>query len=78
MVFHKLNPIVFGLAFSLGMLLTYISVPAPEVIVRFPSPENSGKIIYKHDTNDTCYKYRAKKVDCANYKGRVKEQPVEL
>jgi hypothetical protein len=58
------EPSYFFVAFFIGMFLVYISVPTPEVIIRYPTPHNSGKMTYK-DTADMCYVYDAKEVECS-------------
>ena len=37
--------------------------PIPEVIMRYPTPANAGKQVYK-DRSDTCYVYDSKEVSC--------------
>ena len=53
----------FFLAFFIGMFAVYITVPMPDIIFKYPTPQNSGKIIYK-DNADMCYVYDAKEVSC--------------
>jgi hypothetical protein len=45
------------------MFIVYITIPLPEIIIRYPTPYNSGKIIYK-DNADMCYVYDAKEITC--------------
>lgn len=58
-----LLPIYFFLSFFFGILMVYLSTPKPKVIIKFPTPQNAGKIIYK-DNSGVCYKYIAKEVKC--------------
>ena len=53
----------FFIAFFIGMFIVYITVPLPEIIIRYPTPHNAGKIIYK-DSADICYVYDAREVTC--------------
>jgi hypothetical protein len=53
----------FFVAFCLGMFMVYITMPLPEIIIRYPTPYNAGTIIYK-DSADICYVYDARKVNC--------------
>jgi hypothetical protein len=71
----KLHPLYFLLSFAVGMLYCYLTNPKPEVIVKFPSPFNAGKVVYKDD--DTCYKYKADKVECPIDKSKIKPQPLQ-
>ena len=55
----------FIISFFVGMFFVYITMPIPDVIFKYPTPINSGKIIYK-DNSDTCYVYDAEEVSCQN------------
>jgi hypothetical protein len=61
----KFNFIVFFLAFAIGMFFVYISTPKQKVIIKYPTPYNSNKIIYKNE-NDICYKYDVEEVKCGD------------
>lgn len=50
-------------SFFIGLFFVYIFAPEPEIIYRYPTPDNSGKVIYK-DSNDICYTYKAEQVKC--------------
>lgn len=71
----KLNFFVFIVAFAIGLFYCYVSTPPPEVIVKFPSPYNAGKIVYK-DNAETCYTYKADKVECPLNRDLIKPQPI--
>jgi hypothetical protein len=53
----------FFVAFSVGILYVYLVHPKPPVVIKFPTPLNAGKVIYK-DTSGTCYVYNAKPTKC--------------
>ena len=36
----------FIIAFGIGMFLAYVSIPMPEIIYKYPTPENSPTTIY--------------------------------
>jgi hypothetical protein len=72
----SLDPWYFLIAFCIGMFVAYISTPSPEVIIKFPTPDNAGKIIYK-DSANVCYKYKASKVSCPKDKSKIKEIPLQ-
>jgi len=65
------DPLSFLIAFSIGLFYTYLFTPTPEIIIKYPTPENSGKIIYK-DRADVCYKYMAEEVACPADKSNIK------
>ncbi len=71
----RINSFYFFVSFAIGLLFVYVSAPAPEVVVKFPSPYNAGKVTYK-DKSDTCYKYKADKVLCPIDKSIIKPQPL--
>jgi len=60
------NPVVFIIAFSIGMLIVYITQPNKKIIIKYPSPNNINNLIYKFYNKDGCYKYDAEIVDCPN------------
>lgn len=68
----RLNMSALVVSFAIGILYTYLVTPAPKVIVKFPSPFNAGKVMYR-DSSDTCYMFRSDAVECA---GAVLPQPL--
>jgi hypothetical protein len=75
MIFDKIQPLYFIIAFAIGLLYCYISKPKPKVVLKFPSPVNAGKITYK-DNDGTCYKYKADQESCPIDKSLIKSQPL--
>lgn len=71
----SINLLYFAIAFAVGMFAVYVSNPPPSVVVKFPSPYNAGKVLYK-DKNDACYRYKASKVACPSKKDEIKQQPL--
>lgn len=74
-MFKVLRPLYFFIAFAVGLFFVYVFTPPPHVVVKFPSPYNSGKIVYK-DNNDSCYKYEAENVACPEDKSTIRPQPL--
>ena len=75
--FDKLNPLAFMLSFGFGLLICYISMPEPTIIIKHPTIQNAGNIIYqgyendditldKNTTSSNCFKYIAKEVKCSS------------
>ena len=56
--------IIFLVCFSLGMLYVYMITPHRRAIVKYPTPFNAGKIVYKDEQDGTCYRYKAQQTDC--------------
>jgi hypothetical protein len=72
----NIKPLYFFASFALGILLVYMMTPPPEIVVKWPSPYNAGKVTYK-DKSNTCYKYKAENVPCENKDGvSVAPQPI--
>jgi hypothetical protein len=63
------------LSFSIGLFICYITNPQPEIILKFPSPTNAGKVVYK-DKAGECYSYKAEMVKCPEQKKDIKPQPI--
>lgn len=66
-----IDPFYFFIALFIGLFFAYISTPIPDIVIKYPTPENAGKIIYR-DSGDVCYKYRAEEVECPSDKSKVK------
>ena len=76
MIFDKIDPFVFFVSFGLGLMYCYITNPSPKVVLKFPSPYNTEKVIYHETGGDGCYKYKADKVGCPTDKSLIKPQPI--
>ena len=63
MIFKYISPIAFILSLFVGLFFVYISHPAPEVIMVYPTPDNTDKMLFK-DKAGTCYKFSEKQVNC--------------
>jgi len=65
-ILEFVDPLAFFISLCVGIFVVYISVPEPKIIIKYPTPDNIHKNIYKDDSG-TCYKYNKKEVDCKNY-----------
>ena len=59
----KFNYITFILAFTLGIIYVLISVPKTRKIIKYPTPYNCNKIIYRGLSGE-CYKFKVEEVSC--------------
>jgi len=75
-IFQYIDPKYFFIALVFSLICTYLLTPIPTIIIKYPTPENAGKIIYK-DKADICYKYKAEEVSCPEDKSIVKEMPLQ-
>lgn len=66
-----IDPLYFLVALCLGLLYTYLTAPQPQIVIKYPTPFNAGKITYM-DQNDVCYKYQMKKVECPTDRSKIK------
>lgn len=75
-ILDYVNPLIFIIAFCVGIFLTYISTPPPNVVLKYPTPLNAGKVVYR-DSADMCYKYNAKQVQCPADKSKITETKIQ-
>ena len=75
MILDKIHPFYFFLALAVGLMYCYVTNPKPELVVKFPSPFNAGKVTY-HDKSNACYKYKSDKITCPTDKSLIKDQPI--
>ena len=66
-----IEPWAFLIALSIGLLYTYLTTPYPQIVYKYPTPYNAGKITYVDDAN-VCYKYKVQKVDCPSDSSKIK------
>ena len=71
-----IDPMAFFIAFFVGMFFTYIYQPNKKIIIKWPTPENVGTIIYK-DYADNCYKYKSNEIPCPDDKTQIKTHNLE-
>jgi hypothetical protein len=75
MLKNFINPMVFIIAFIIGVGCVYILQPESIKVMRFPNPENAGKFTYQ-DENTNCYKYKATEVKCPSDPNLILEHPL--
>jgi hypothetical protein len=69
----KLIPLLVGLV--IGVVAILMIKPEKEVVYKYPTPQNAGKVVYK-DKNGVCYKYSSKEVNCDSNESRLKDFPL--
>jgi hypothetical protein len=57
----KVLPIYFILAIFTTMLVLYIIQPEPEILIKYPSPQQSMSDVYVDD-DGVCYRYKRQEV----------------
>lgn len=67
-LFDKIRPLWFFVAFAVGLCACYVLTPKPVIVTRFPSPINAGTIVYNGKTAEgsppSCFTYAAERVEC--------------
>ena len=71
-----INTPIFIISLAIGLFLTYISSPPPDVIVVYPTPDNVDQLLYK-DRNNTCYRYTANPIECPKNSSEIHEMPAQ-
>lgn len=64
---------VFLGAFCIGLIIVALNEPRPEVIVRWPTPKNTGLVTYL-DRASNCYNYSHQEVTCDHGSDRIPVQ----
>jgi hypothetical protein len=73
---NYIDPLSFFIALAIGLFLSYIYATPKKVVIKWPTPENAGKVIYK-DYADSCYKYKATEIDCPDNKDEIKNISIQ-
>ena len=76
-LFRKLNYPLMYLSFAVGVLYVYFSEPDMKTLVKYPTPDNAGKITYM-DTARTCYQYITKERPCPKNPDEISAYPVQI
>jgi hypothetical protein len=71
-----IDPLAFFIALFIGLFFTYIYSPQKKIIIKWPTPENAGKLVYK-DYSELCYKYNAKEIACPDDKSLIKNNSIQ-
>ena len=71
-----IDPLIFLVSLCIGPFYTYITAPKPDVVIKYPTPFNAGKITYIDDAG-VCYKYAVKKSSCPADKSQIKKVPIQ-
>lgn len=73
---NKIQPFVFLLSLFVGLFFCYIFTPTPDIIVKYPTPENANKLIFEDDSSN-CYKFITKEIDCPIDKKLINKIPIQ-
>lgn len=62
----------FLIAFAVGMVYVYIKNPDERTIIKYPTPYNVNRLVYRGEAGD-CYKFKTEEVACSD---EYYEQPI--
>jgi hypothetical protein len=71
-----IKPVPFIIAFSIGIVFVYLFTGRPEVIIKYPTPENSNELVFKDDVHN-CYKFHTQEVPCPKNPLAVNVIPIQ-
>uniref|UniRef100_A0A6C0LXG2 Uncharacterized protein n=1 Tax=viral metagenome TaxID=1070528 RepID=A0A6C0LXG2_9ZZZZ len=72
---NKIIPLYFLISLCIGLFLAYTLTPSPDVIIKYPTPEDR-ETIYMDDV-DNCFKFLSEEISCPKNKSEVKEIPIQ-
>ena len=76
MVFQYIDTFYFLVSFGIGVFLSYLWAPEPQIVIQYPTPENAGKITYQDDAG-VCYRYKAVETSCPADKEKIKNLNIQ-
>ena len=74
-ILDNIDPWWFFISLFVGLFIVYSTTPNPDIIVKYPTPENADTSIFRDD-GDNCYKFTTTEVSCDSVKD-VNEIPIQ-
>ena len=68
---------VFILSLCVGVFFVYLTIPNPDVILVYPNPDNTEKLLFKDDAG-VCHKFIPREVKCPADLSKIRKYPVSL
>jgi hypothetical protein len=68
--FSRTDIIVFFVSFCIGIIFVCLTESRPDIIIRWPTPENAGLIKYIDKANN-CYVYETEEVPCDEHSKQI-------
>ena len=75
LIIDNIDPKWFFISLFIGLFLVYCTTPNPDIIVKYPTPENANDTIFEDDINN-CYKFTTEEVNCKLSK-EINEIPIQ-
>ena len=74
-ILHYIDTFWFLIALCIGLFVVYSTTPSPDIIVKYPTPQNSHRLVFKDDV-DNCYKFKTTEISCPQT-GTIHEIPIQ-
>lgn len=71
-----INVPVFIVSLCIGIFLSYISLPRPQVVFVYPTPENANQIQYRDEVG-ACFRFSSHPVKCPSDTKQIREYPIQ-
>ena len=71
-----IQPYVFLLSLSIGLLYVYLTADTPQIIYKHPTPYNVDDITYRDSANQ-CYKYKVTTMSCPKDTSKIQTYSFE-
>ena len=68
---------VFLLSLCFGIFFIYVTLPNRQVILVYPNPDNSNKLLFKDDAG-ICHRFVPREVKCPKDSSKIRKYPVSL
>jgi hypothetical protein len=75
-MFKHFELLYFIIGLLIGAIILYTYTPDKKEVVKYPLPDNVAKLVYK-DQNGTCYKFKAKEVNCEQFADKITSYPIQ-
>jgi len=75
-IFDNIDSYWFLVSLCFGLLIVYCTTPMPEVIIKYPTPDNAHSLVFK-DNVDNCYKFVTHEVKCPS-RDKISRFPIQL
>jgi len=75
-IFDIIEPFYFLMALFFGLFMVYLTTPTPDIIIKYPTPQNAKETVFKDDASN-CYKFNATEIKCPLNKLEIHKIPIE-
>jgi len=71
-ILDKIDTFWFLTSLCVGLLIVYCTTPTPDIIIKYPTPFNAHKLVFKDDVD----KFNTKEISCPNQE-QISEFPIQ-